>query len=233
MSLGNNIRYLRGNKKITQESLANIMNVSRQTIFRWEADEVIPELERLIELSKVFSCTLDELVLADLESYSKIYSDIVIKRVPACKVARYVIISTNPEDDANNYMISWGKKSGLLSYYPDAMLIGYDFPFVSVEQQNRFNMRGYASAYFLPDTFETDCLGVEYIAQEEAEYAVITITDPFVQAFERIPKAYKYILEYFEKNNCKEKHRENVLDCFEHVYENDGITYMDVYMCKL
>ena len=177
--------------------------------------------------------TANELVLADLESYSKIYSDIVIKRIPACKVARYVIISINPEDDANNYMISWGKKSGLLSYYPDAMLIGYDFPFVSAEQKNRFNMRGYASAYFLPDTFETDCLGVEYIAQEEAEYAVITITDPFVQAFERIPKAYKYILEYFEKNNCKEKHRENVLDCFEHVYENDGITYMDVYMCKL
>lgn len=49
-------------------------------------------------------------------------------------------------------MISWGKKSGLLSYYPDAMLIGYDFPFVSAEQKNRFNMRGYASAYFLPDT---------------------------------------------------------------------------------
>ena len=232
MSLGNNIRYLRGNKRITQEKLADIMKVSRQTISRWEADDVSPELDRLIELSKLFSCTLDEFVLADLGCHAKIYSDIAIKKLPACRIARYVMISPNPEDDVNHYMTLWGEKSGLLSYDKDAMLIGYDFPFVSVEQQNRFHLRGYVAAYLLPDAFETDYPGVEYVMQEEAEYAVITITEPFEQAFERIPKAYGYILEYFKKNNCKEKRQENVLECFEHVYKKDGVTYMDVYMSK-
>lgn len=40
MSLGKNIQYLRKQKKITQEQLAEIMSVSRQTISRWEADEI-------------------------------------------------------------------------------------------------------------------------------------------------------------------------------------------------
>ena len=48
MSLGKNIQYLRKQKKITQEQLAEIMSVSRQTISRWEADEIIPELNKLI-----------------------------------------------------------------------------------------------------------------------------------------------------------------------------------------
>ena len=43
MSLGKNIQYLRKQKKITQEQLAEIMSVSRQTISRWEADEIVPE----------------------------------------------------------------------------------------------------------------------------------------------------------------------------------------------
>lgn len=38
MSLGKNIQYLRKQKKITQEQLAEIMSVSCQTISRWESD---------------------------------------------------------------------------------------------------------------------------------------------------------------------------------------------------
>lgn len=43
MSLGKNIQYLRKQKKITQEKLADEMAVSRQTVSRWEADEIVPE----------------------------------------------------------------------------------------------------------------------------------------------------------------------------------------------
>ena len=45
MSLGKNIQYLRKQKKITQEQLAEMMSVSRQTISKWETDEIIPEIE--------------------------------------------------------------------------------------------------------------------------------------------------------------------------------------------
>ena len=78
--------------------------------------------------------------------------------------------------------------------------------------------------------FKTECPGVQYLENKEADYAVITITDPFVQAFERIPNAYKLIMEYLKANNFRENPQDNIISCFEHVYEKDEVTYMDVYV---
>lgn len=230
MSLGTNINYLRKQKKLTQEQLAEKMNVTRQTVSRWETDKVVPEFAKLVDISSVFSCNLDALVKEELSAQREIYSDIKIKRVASFKMASYVIISPNPEDDVNGYMERGAVNSGLKNACPDAKLIGWDFPFVSLEQQSRFGMRGYAAAYVIPERFETDCPGVQYLENIEADYAVITITEPFVQAFERIPAAYKMIMEYLQANNFKEKQQDNIISCFEHVYEKDKVTCMDVYV---
>ena len=230
MSLGSNISYLRKQKKLTQEQFAERMNVTRQTVSRWESDEVIPELAKLVDMCSIFSCKLDALVREELSAQSEIYSEIKIKRVEAFKMASYVIISPNPEDDVNGYMERWAMNSGLKSACPDAKLIGWDFPFVSQEQQNRFGMHGYVAAYVIPEGFKTECPGVQYLENKEADYAVITITDPFVQAFERIPNAYKLIMEYLKANNFRENLQDNIISCFEHVYEKDDVTYMDVYV---
>lgn len=230
MSLGKNIQYLRKQKKITQEQLSEIMSVSRQTISRWEADEIIPELNKLVSLSEMFSCKLDTLVKADMPACDEIYSEIIIKHVKAFKMARYVMITPNPEDDVNAYLDNWAQRSGLLELSPDAMRIGWDFPYVSLELQNRFGLRGYVAAYILPEGFETTCPGVEFADQEEADYAVITIYDPFAAAFERIPNAYKKILESLSANGFCEKPKEGILSCFEYVYDKEGMTCMDVYM---
>ena len=230
MSLGKNIQYLRKQKKITQEQLAEIMSVSRQTISRWESDEIIPELNKLVALSEVFSCKLDTLVKADMVACDEIYSEIVIKHVQAFKMARYVMVTPNPEADVNAYMDNWAKHSGLLEFQPDAMKIGWDFPYVSLELQNRFGLHGYVAAYILPEGFETSYPGVEFANQEEADYAVITVYDPFVAAFERIPNAYKKIMEFLEANGFREKPKKDILTCFEYVYEKEGITCMDVYI---
>ena len=230
MSLGKNIQYLRKQKKITQKQLAEIMSVSRQTISRWEADEIVPELSKIVALSDVFSCKLDTLVKEDMIAFDEIYSEITIKKVKAFKMARYVMVTPNPEDDVNTYMDNWAQQSGLLDIQQDAMRIGWDFPFVSSELQNRFGLRGYIAAYILPEGFETCCPGVEYANQEDADYAVITIYDPFIAAFERIPNAYKKILEFLQANGFREKPKDGILSCFEHVYEKEGITCMDVYI---
>lgn len=159
MSLGKNIQYLRKQKKITQEQLAEMMSVSRQTISRWEADEIVPELNKLIALSDMFSCKLDALIREDMNACDEIYSEITIRHVDAFRMARYVMITPNPEDDVNAYMENWAGRAGLLACKPDAMLIGWDFPHVSLEMQNRFGLRGYVAAYVLPEGFETDCPG--------------------------------------------------------------------------
>lgn len=230
MSLGKNIQYLRKQKRITQEQLAEEMSVSRQTVSKWESDEIVPELNKLIALSDHFSCKLDALVRENMTDGDEIYSEITIKTVKGFRMARYVMVTPNPEDDVNRYMDDWARRCGLLSIHPGAKKIGWDFPFVSLELQNRFGLRGYVSAYVLPEEFDTDCPGVEYADQAEADYAVITIFDPFSAAFERIPNAYKKIMKYLEANGFREKPREDVLSCFEYVYEEDGITRMDVYI---
>lgn len=230
MSLGSNISFLRKQKKFTQEQFAERMGVTRQTVSRWESNEVVPELAKLVEISDFFTCKLDALVKEELSDKGDIYSKVQIKKVAALRLASYVMISPDPESDVNHYMEKWASDSGLKAAYPNAKLIGWDFPFVSQEQQNRFGMHGYAAAYVLPEGFETQCSGVQYMENPEADYAVITIKEPSVRPFERIPDAYKLIMEYLQANNFKEKKQENILGCFEHEYEVNGTTFMDVYI---
>lgn len=230
MSLGTNIQYLRKLNKLTQEQFAERLDVTRQTVSRWESDEVTPELNTLVEMCSLFSCKLDELVRENMSAKDTIYSEVTTRKVPAFQMARYVMISPNPEDDVQNYMKAWAQRSGLLTAHPDAKLIGWDFPFVSQEQQTRFGLHGYVAAYILPEGFETTCPGVEFACNKEAEYAVITVTEPFIQPFERIPTGYKHIMEYLQANNFKDKLSDDVIACFEHEYEKDGVTYMDIFI---
>ena len=230
MSLGTNIQYLRKLKKLTQEQFAEKMNSTRQTVSRWEADEVIPELSKLVEICSAFSCKLDELVRENMFSKNEIYSEVKVRKMPAFKMARYVMISPNPESDVQNYMMNWGKVSGLVAADPNAKLIGWDFPFVSQELQSRFGLHGYVAAYILPEGFQTNCLGVEYAQNKEAEYAVITVTEPMVRPFERIPTGYKHIMDFLQANNFKDKVSDNIIGCFEHEYEKEGAHYMDIYV---
>ena len=99
-----------------------------------------------------------------------------------------------------------------------------------MEQKNRCGLRGYAAGWILPEGFSAECPGVEIYRQNEAEYARITVKDPFLSAFERIPKGYQRILEYLGANGFKENHGTEYLGCFEEVYEKDAVTYMDIYI---
>ena len=62
MSLGENIYKLRTGKKLSQEDFAFAMEVSRQSVSKWENDMAVPELEKLIKMAKLFEVSLDELV---------------------------------------------------------------------------------------------------------------------------------------------------------------------------
>ncbi|XMB72821.1 helix-turn-helix transcriptional regulator [Mycoplasmatota bacterium WC30] len=60
---GNRISSLRKNRNLSQEDLAELLNVSRQTISKWENQEVLPDAYNLIGLSKIFSVSVDEILL--------------------------------------------------------------------------------------------------------------------------------------------------------------------------
>ena len=62
MTLGEKIAALRAEHKMSQGDLAEKLNVSRQSVSKWETDASIPELDKLVALSDLFGITLDALV---------------------------------------------------------------------------------------------------------------------------------------------------------------------------
>lgn len=62
MTLGEKLKEIRKRFGLSQEQLAEIMNVSRQAITKWETDGGIPDVSNLQELSKVFGITVDYLL---------------------------------------------------------------------------------------------------------------------------------------------------------------------------
>lgn len=65
---GNRISSLRKNRNLSQEDLAELLNVSRQTISKWENQEVLPDAYNLIGLSQIFKISIDELILGRTHS---------------------------------------------------------------------------------------------------------------------------------------------------------------------
>ena len=62
MNLSNKIYEMRKAHGLSQEQLAEKLGVSRQSVSKWESGESIPELERLVEISKTFNVTTDYLL---------------------------------------------------------------------------------------------------------------------------------------------------------------------------
>lgn len=62
MTLGETIARLRAEKNMSQSDLAGALDVSRQSVSKWETGSSVPELGKLVQLSELFGLTLDELV---------------------------------------------------------------------------------------------------------------------------------------------------------------------------
>ena len=62
MNIADRIQSLRKTKGISQEELADIIGVSRQTISKWESEQSTPDMDRIIQLSDCFDVTTDFLL---------------------------------------------------------------------------------------------------------------------------------------------------------------------------
>lgn len=62
MTLGEKLSKLRKECNYTQEQLADIFGVSRQSISKWESDIAYPETDKLIKMGKLFDCSMDYLL---------------------------------------------------------------------------------------------------------------------------------------------------------------------------
>lgn len=69
MEFHNKLYQLRKQKGLSQEELANRLNVSRQTISKWEVGDSTPDMEKLVAISDLFEISLDKLVKGEETVY--------------------------------------------------------------------------------------------------------------------------------------------------------------------
>lgn len=62
MRLGENIMKYRKQKNLTQEDFAEALNVSRQTVYKWEASLSKPKLDKLKQITELLEITYEELL---------------------------------------------------------------------------------------------------------------------------------------------------------------------------
>lgn len=71
MTIAEKIKKLRKDNNMTQEDLSEKLNVSRQTISKWETNVVIPDADNIVSICKLFNITTDELLDYKVESVQK------------------------------------------------------------------------------------------------------------------------------------------------------------------
>ena len=98
MTLGEKIYKLRTEKGLSQGDLSEMLEVSRQSISKWENDGAKPDLDKIIKLSEIFGITIDELVKSEEVSFfeNPKTSSVIIKKesnFPPRKIFGTVLLS--------------------------------------------------------------------------------------------------------------------------------------------
>ena len=122
MTIGEKISKLRKENNYTQEQLAEILSVSRQSVSKWETDLTYPETEKIIALSKLFSCSADYLLKDDADESGR---EVKVK-----------IIEVDSSEKNREYM-----NSVLLTYLSFPPLFGFIVAFFSVKNAERIGSK--------------------------------------------------------------------------------------------
>ena len=103
MKFNENLIMLRKKAGLSQEELGYKLNVTRQTISKWETNETLPDIYQAKRLSKLYNLSLDELISFDIE----------------LKEIEDVIKNTDEKIESKiNWTNAWGKKYPVLLDYP-------------------------------------------------------------------------------------------------------------------
>jgi len=79
MGLGENLLNYRREHGMSQEDLAEALQVSRQSIYKWESGQSLPEVEKLILISELLGCSLDDLVKRDVNFENQDFKRLCLK----------------------------------------------------------------------------------------------------------------------------------------------------------
>lgn len=112
MNIGERIYQYRTSKGLSQGDLAEMLNVSRQSISKWENNTAMPDLDKIVKLSEIFDISLDELVKGQMEQSD---STVLVNQVTS---------SDDKLDDKKGVELKKGRYiSGIIQLYMATLII--------------------------------------------------------------------------------------------------------------
>lgn len=78
MEVGERLKARRTELNLTQESVAEVLGITRQTISNWENGRSYPDIERMVRLSDIYSLSLDELLKGDQKMVKQLQENTTI-----------------------------------------------------------------------------------------------------------------------------------------------------------
>ena len=127
MNFGKKLLYARKKANLSQEEIAERLNITRQTVSKWESNETVPNINQVKLLAKIYKISLEELL-----NYNKIDEEI-----------ESIIKKTNTKtQDKINWTKAWSKKYPILETYQNKVNIKKyenDLNNILTELQTKYN----------------------------------------------------------------------------------------------
>ena len=102
IEIANRLLEYRKKSGLSQEELAEKLNISRQSVSKWERAESSPDTDNLIELAKIYNVTLDDLLNVDKPMSEEIKEQDELKDNKEEKIYKNLVILNEDEDYSNS-----------------------------------------------------------------------------------------------------------------------------------
>lgn len=211
MSFRTNLQYLRAERRMTQEQLAMLLGVSRQSVTKWEAEKSYPEMDKLIKMCQIFECSLDDLVTGDVSRCGIPVREDLDGRPTACAPAATVDgdvpaapLAAAPHD-ASLGAPAWPARafsSGAACAIPAGPatdVCGYDEHMVAFARKIAIGVvlfiLGAAAAIFTDEVMHSD--GIVLLATFAFVAAGLAFTIPAGMDHAAFAKAHPYVADFY------------------------------------
>lgn len=103
MTFGEKLLKLRSDAGLSQDKLAEMLEVSRQSVSKWERDEAMPDTDKIVLISKIFSVSTDSLLKDEIKTAGE-GTDGTVKEETAQMISDAVLAANDDsEDDVKSF----------------------------------------------------------------------------------------------------------------------------------
>lgn len=195
MSFRTNLQYLRAERHMTQEQLAMLLGVSRQSVTKWEAEKSYPEMDKLIKMCQIFECSLDDLVQGDVSRSAAVSQS----AADGVQNDGNAVVRVEAPHGRNSLSDIGSAFVPAIPVGPNTDVCGYDEHMVAFARKVALGVAliilGVAAAVFTDEVMHSD--GIVLLATFAFVAAGLAFTIPAGMDHAAFAKAHPYVADFY------------------------------------